>query len=293
MKVGDKYSSNRWGDMTVVEYINSKNVIVVFAATGNKYTAQKYAILKGLVVDVEESKRKTLQQDVDRKTKFLEERSLAKSRREAELQKKLKEKSSKLIGRAVWLYTVDLLYACRKHINAKASKLKQKISSAKWYEKNREKAIQKASMYQKSNVERTRVRNRNRRARRASAEGTHTLDEVTNLLYIQDNKCACCKAELTDNTRELDHIMPLALGGTNYISNLQWLCQFCNSTKNATHPDEWALYLNSTEFKKRRLERLSNEHEDWKSTVQSMPLLAEFLLPVCSELVQPHAETCH
>jgi hypothetical protein len=170
-------------------------------------------------------------------------------------------------------------------------KLRRKTEAVTWYEANREQRIKKASEYQRNNPERTRTRNRNRRARRDGAEGSHTLQELSALRQQQDNKCACCGIEL-DDTAHVDHRIPLARGGTNYISNLQWLCAFCNVSKNASLPDEWQAYSSSIMFKKRRLERLSNEHEDWKSIVQSMPLLAEFLLPVCSELVQPRAETC-
>lgn len=33
-----------------------------------------------------------------------------------------------------------------------------------------------------------------------------------------------------------DHIMPMDLGGSNDASNLQLLCQSCNSSKHAKHP---------------------------------------------------------
>lgn len=34
----------------------------------------------------------------------------------------------------------------------------------------------------------------------------------------------------------MDHIMPLALGGTNTDDNIQLLCPTCNRSKHAKHP---------------------------------------------------------
>jgi 5-methylcytosine-specific restriction endonuclease McrA len=112
------------------------------------------------------------------------------------------------------------------------------------YEKNREKRVQQATTYQKVNIDRTRVRNRNRRARRVKAEGSHTLEETLELLDKQDYKCNCCGEDIHEK-RHLDHIMPLSLGGSNWIENLQWLCPFCNSSKSDKHPDEWDKYISS------------------------------------------------
>jgi len=38
---------------------------------------------------------------------------------------------------------------------------------------------------------------------------------------------------------EVDHIYPIALGGTNEGSNLQLLCRFCNRSKGAKHPVDY------------------------------------------------------
>jgi hypothetical protein len=257
MRSGERYSSNLWGVVEVLEYKSSKEVLIMFIESGNVYTVQRDAILKGLVADVEESKRITAAAQKARRDAWQAKMDAYKDRQEELRGIKSKEKASKQLGRDVWRYTINLLRTCRKEAAAKASKLRIKIKSAEWYEKNRKHVIARASQYQKHNVERTRVRNRNRRSRRMGAKGSHTVHEVMLLLESQNNKCNCCSVELTESTRELDHIMPLALGGTNYISNLQWLCQFCNGSKNSTHPDEWAVYSTSYEFKKRRQERLS------------------------------------
>jgi 5-methylcytosine-specific restriction enzyme A len=52
--------------------------------------------------------------------------------------------------------------------------------------------------------------------------------------YVFDrdgHQCRICGA--TENLA-IDHIIPLAQGGTNDISNFQTLCQSCNSRKGST-----------------------------------------------------------
>lgn len=126
-----------------------------------------------------------------------------------------------------------------------------KEQSALYYEANRERIIKMNSEYQKNNLDKARVRNQNRRTKRVGNEGTHTLDEVQFILESQNYKCACCSIDLDEGNKHLDHIYPLALGGTNYAWNLQWLCQFCNNSKSAAHPDDWKLYSKSEHFTER------------------------------------------
>lgn len=39
--------------------------------------------------------------------------------------------------------------------------------------------------------------------------------------------------------RHIDHVMPLRLGGSNYIENIQLLCRPCNLSKGSKHPAVW------------------------------------------------------
>lgn len=56
------------------------------------------------------------------------------------------------------------------------------------------------------------------------------------LFYRERGKCAICSRDLsglidTDTKPNIDHIVPLALGGTNDPSNFQWICFTCNNQK--------------------------------------------------------------
>lgn len=86
-------------------------------------------------------------------------------------------------------------------------------------------------------------RARNRRARKRNAEGTHTASDIRSIFEKQQGLCANCQIKLSKSGRQryhVDHIMPLALGGSNWPENLQCLCPSCNLSKGAKHPDEWA-----------------------------------------------------
>lgn len=80
-----------------------------------------------------------------------------------------------------------------------------------------------------------------RRSRARSSKGSHTGKQILDLYKRQKGKCAeiSCKKPL-NGKYHADHVMPLALGGSNDIKNIQLLCPKCNQLKGATHPIEWA-----------------------------------------------------
>jgi 5-methylcytosine-specific restriction endonuclease McrA len=74
-----------------------------------------------------------------------------------------------------------------------------------------------------------------RRAREVSAPGRFTSEDVARIRRAQGDKCAVCRCPLKGKGH-LDHIQPLAKGGSNYPWNLQWLCKSCNPGKGDTDP---------------------------------------------------------
>jgi hypothetical protein len=79
-----------------------------------------------------------------------------------------------------------------------------------------------------------------RRAKVRGAIGSHTKAEIDDLFKRQRGCCASCRGKFKNGFFHRDHIMPLALGGTNDILNIQLLCAPCNLKKNARDPFEWA-----------------------------------------------------
>ena len=55
---------------------------------------------------------------------------------------------------------------------------------------------------------------------------------VREYVYQRDRaQCQCCGKMALEAQLTVDHIVPLAKGGSNDISNLQTLCLSCNSRK--------------------------------------------------------------
>lgn len=109
----------------------------------------------------------------------------------------------------------------------------------RWRAANPEQSTRMMREWRAANTERARQHDANKSARRRSAVGTYTAEDVSRLQRLQGFKCAEC-GKSTKKTYHVDHIMPLALGGANWPTNLQILCPPCNQHKHARHPLEWA-----------------------------------------------------
>lgn len=138
---------------------------------------------------------------------------------------------------------------------AKLNPAKVKAKSVRWREANPEKwresnRISKRANQQKYtdrqradyalNPEKYRTVERKRRAQMAGSGGIHTADDLATIFSNQNGRCVYCRSDLTKTDRHVDHIMPLALGGSNGPENLQYLCRPCNQSKGAQHPNDFA-----------------------------------------------------
>lgn len=87
-----------------------------------------------------------------------------------------------------------------------------------------------------------RVKQGVRRTRQLNNGGSHTATDIEHIAKSQLQKCAYCRADL-GRRFHVDHILPVALGGSSDRRNLQLLCVRCNSSKGAKHPLAFARTL--------------------------------------------------
>lgn len=125
----------------------------------------------------------------------------------------------------------------KKHADewAKANPEKVKQNKEKWLNANRDKHNITVSAWAKRNRPARRIHWHNYKARKMSAGGSYTVQDVNELMKRQKGKCVVCKADIK-NKYHVDHVMPLFLGGSNDVKNIQLLCQHCNTSKQARHP---------------------------------------------------------
>jgi 5-methylcytosine-specific restriction endonuclease McrA len=120
-----------------------------------------------------------------------------------------------------------------------------------YYEENKPMLLDKQSSYRKSNPEKVKeqfdawranspeVVKANSKKRKARMRGAGikkiTPKEIKNLLA---QKCFYCQQ---NDATQIDHVVPVARGGTHSIGNLLPACTSCNSSKNKWFITEWKM----------------------------------------------------
>lgn len=116
-----------------------------------------------------------------------------------------------------------------------------KRQSAKWRRNNPEKRKEIVRRWARNNPEKVLATLRRRRARLRGSNGSHTQEDLDEILRLQRHRCAHCRSRFNKQLPPtLDHIVALLNGGANDRRNLQFLCRSCNSAKQARDPIDFA-----------------------------------------------------
>ena len=67
-------------------------------------------------------------------------------------------------------------------------------------------------------------------AKRNSPDPTYTAADIAILRSIQDDACYYCRASIMGNY-QVDHLVPLAMGGSDGVVNIMLACPRCNREK--------------------------------------------------------------
>jgi 5-methylcytosine-specific restriction endonuclease McrA len=120
----------------------------------------------------------------------------------------------------------------RRKTHSDRVKAEQRKSKQRAYAADPQKFIERALAWTKQNPDAYRAIKRRRKARkRGSQEGAHSAQEWQELKARYDYRCLCCGKQEPEIELTVDHVVPVALGGSDHISNIQPLCRSCNSSK--------------------------------------------------------------
>jgi 5-methylcytosine-specific restriction endonuclease McrA len=135
----------------------------------------------------------------------------------------------------------------------RAHKEAHAITMASYYQRNKEMRLAYNKKYQQTHPDKVAQSNKRnhkahpetraaieerRRARKKNIEGSYTGADVLAQRIRQQEKCFWCKEKLVK--AQVDHVVPLALGGSNKAENIVIACLSCNRTKHAQHPMDYA-----------------------------------------------------
>lgn len=101
----------------------------------------------------------------------------------------------------------------------------------KWHRDNNERSRQNNKNWKSANPDKVKMYDHLKRARKNGAPGFCNPEQWEARFNYHGRKCRYCCCKLDDSTVQVEHMIPLRHGGTNWPSNLVPSCRFCNTSK--------------------------------------------------------------
>jgi len=119
--------------------------------------------------------------------------------------------------------------------------VRDRRNSAAWNRSNHQRAQHNLTLWRQNHPDQARAHVQRRRAKLCCAPGLGwTAEEIQTLnAVIYQNTCIYCLKEVAPGSLEIDHVVPLSRGGTNFPDNLVLSCRSCNSSKHARLLSVW------------------------------------------------------
>lgn len=110
-------------------------------------------------------------------------------------------------------------------------------ATLRWQKENPDKSRVATARWKAKNRTTCALLEHNRKAQKRINGGCLSKDIVSHLYTAQEGYCLYCGQLLQENF-QIDHKMPISLGGTNTDDNVQLLHAVCNQRKNNKHPHD-------------------------------------------------------
>lgn len=123
-----------------------------------------------------------------------------------------------------------------KYTLSEEQKEQSRDRAREWYENNKELMILRSKEWKKANTDKVNAGSRNYASRRRGAEGNYS---VKDFLKLKNRNLGLCYYCGDSKANSIDHVIPLSLGGTNYIGNILPVCDKCNSSKGGKTLYKW------------------------------------------------------
>ena len=129
----------------------------------------------------------------------------------------------------------DLMSAMRKRDRTKNQK-QRRVYNALWYQENKKHTNEVRRRWRKRNVLKWRAYAHQRTARQYDATGYASPEAIEARMSFYGYRCYMCRGAFD----QIEHVIPLSRGGTNWPANLRPACRSCNARKHTKLPRELA-----------------------------------------------------
>lgn len=115
-------------------------------------------------------------------------------------------------------------------------------SNLDWHYNNRARSLNNSRRWKENNPDKVKMHDHLKRARRNNAPGYCSDRQWAARFNYHGRKCRYCEKPLDESTVQIEHMVPLARGGTNWPANLVPSCRWCNTSKKDKTYFEYRLF---------------------------------------------------